>query len=81
MPPLSIFHAGTAKLPTLYQYTKVGSNASTTSTTAAKYFANTKRISVMGLVSRSSMVPVRRSSLKLRMVTAGTKKRNTHGAM
>lgn len=44
MPPLSIFHAGTAKLPTLYQYTKVGSNASTTSTTAAKYFANTKRI-------------------------------------
>ena len=72
---------GTASSPTLHTYTRVGNRATTSSSTAATYLASTTCPSVRGLVSSSSMVPVRLSSLKLRMVTAGSRNRNTQGAM
>ena len=81
MPPVSRLPFGMASSLRLYQYTKVGSRAKMIRITAAMYLASTSCISVSGFVSSNSIVPVRRSSLKLRMVTAGTRKRKTHGAM
>ena len=59
---------------------KVGIRASNTKATPAKNFAQMICQSDKGLVTNISMVPVRFSSAKLRIVTAGTKNRKTQGA-
>ena len=79
MAPSSMLPFGTRQLAPLHTYTRVGNKATTSSSTAATYLASTTCPLGEGLVSNSSMVPVRLSSLKLRMVTAGSRNRNTQG--
>lgn len=59
----------------------VGTNAISTRMTAEKYFAKTICISDTGCVNRISIVPLRCSSANIFIVTAGIRKRNTHGAI
>src|SRR5690554_942457 len=80
VPPTSKLPGGLPSCHTLYTYIKVGNRESSTSTTPARYFAKITCKSVRGRVKRSSMVPVRLSSEKDRMVMAGTKNMKTQGA-
>ena len=59
----------------------MGIKETNTSNTEARYFARITCISVKGLVNNKSRVPAFLSSANMRMVIAGTRKRNTQGAM
>lgn len=79
MPPVSTLPCGAGAGRNTVPVDEGWQEGDTNSKTAASNFANTTCHSVSGLVSRNSIVPVRRSSLMLRMGTAERQENRTHG--
>ena len=80
MLPTSKFPAGFPNSEIVKTYRIVGIKAIKMRITAPKYFPKTICFKEIGLVSKSSIVPIFISSLKARMHTAGIKNSNIQGA-
>lgn len=80
-PPTSIFPIGLPRINTEMKYISVGNKEKITRTKPARYLARITSMSLRGFVKSSSIVPVLLSSENMRIVMAGIRKRNTHGAI
>src|SRR5690554_3234494 len=78
--PTSQLPPGFPSAEMVYTYNPEGISAMMISATAPRYFPKTISLREIGLVNKSSMVPILISSLKARIHTAGIKKIKTHGA-
>ena len=78
-PVTSIPKSGSPRIIMVNAYGSVNSNAAERRLSPAKYFPSTISRSLMGMVKRSSIVPLFRSSLKSRIVIAGTKNMKING--
>lgn len=81
VPPVSILPIGLPRKNIDIKKISEGMSISKTSRTEAKYFPSTSFKSLMGRVRINSIVPLFFSSAKVFMVIAGTRKRNTQGAI
>ena len=78
-PVTSIPISGSPRIIMVNAYGSVNSNAVERRLSPARYFPSTISRSLMGMVNRSSIVPLFRSSLKSRIVMAGTKNMKING--